>query len=92
MSKKSKSRVPKAKTVQVKLFKTQKRKKMNGRVNNLSKRRMIQNVLYVIVYGVVTKERSQVGGLYVIFVINIVVLSVYLLIQIFLMIFSVENV
>ena len=92
MSKKRKSRVPKAKTIQVKLFKTQKTKKMNRRVNNLSKRSMIRNVPNVIVYGVVTKERSQVSGLYVIFVINIAVLSVYLLIQIFLMIFTAENV
>ena len=91
VAKKSKSRVSKAKTVQVKLFKTQKTKKMNRRVNNLSKRRMIRNVPYVIVYRVVTKERSQIRGLYVIFVINIAVLSVYLLIQIFLMIFTIEN-
>ena len=90
-AKKSKSRVPKAKSVQVKLFNAE-IKKMNPQVNHLIKRRMIQNVLYVIVYGVVTKERSQISGLYLIFVVNIAVLSVYLLIQIFLMIFTVQNV
>ena len=65
---------------------------MNPQVNSLIKRRMIQNVPYVIIYGVVTKERSQISGLYVIFVMNIAVLNVYLLIEIFLIIFTVENV
>ena len=73
-------------------FSTQKTKKMNPQVNHLIKRRMIQNVLYVIFHGVVTKERSQISGLYVIFVMNIAVLSAYLLIQIFLMVFTVQNV
>ena len=62
---------------------------MNSQVNYLIKRRMIGNVLDVIVYGEATKERSQISGLYVIFVMNITVLSVYLLMQIFLMIFTV---
>lgn len=65
---------------------------MNPQVNFLIKRRMIGNVLYVIVYGEATKERSQISGLYVIFVMNITVLSVYLLMQIFQMIFTVQNV
>ena len=73
-------------------FSTQKTKKMNPQVNHLIKRRMIQSVLYVIFYGVVTKERSQISELYVIFVMNIAVLSAYLLIQIFLMVFTVQNV
>lgn len=65
---------------------------MNPQVNYLIKRRMIGNVLYVIVYGEATKERSQISGLYVIFVMNITVLSVYLLMQIFQMIFTFQNV
>lgn len=65
---------------------------MNPQVNFLIKRRMIGNVLYVIVYGEATKERSQISGLYVIFVMNITVLSVYLLMQIFQMIFTFQNV
>lgn len=65
---------------------------MNPQVNFLIKRRMIGNVLYVIIYGEATKERSQISGLYVIFVMNITVLSVYLLMQIFQMIFAVQNV
>ena len=92
VAKKSKSRVPKALKVSKLRFSTQKTKKMNPQVNHLIKRRMIQNVLYVIFYGVVTKERSQISGLYVIFVMNIAVLSAYLLIQIFLMVFTVQNV
>ena len=76
VAKKSKSRVPEAKSVQVMLtFSTQKTKKMNPQVNHLIKRRMIRNVLYVIVYGVVTKEKSQISGLYVIFVMNRILLS-----------------
>ena len=65
---------------------------MNPQVNYLIKRRLIGNVLYVIVYGEATKERSQISGLYVIFVMNITVLSVYLLMQIFQMIFTFQNV
>ena len=65
---------------------------MNPQVNFLIKRRMIGNVLYVIIYGEATKERSQISGLYVIFVMNITVLSVYLLMQIFQMIFTFQNV
>ena len=58
VAKKSKSKVPKAKSVQGR-FSTQKTKKMNPQVNHLIKTSMIRNVLYVIVYGVVTKERSR---------------------------------